>query len=95
MLERDKGKALAGHSTLNRLELSAQAIDARYRKIQVHPDELQEFLIKRGVKAIPGKSAEMPVTARWRHCRRSCRAFASGLATRFGSSCAPRQRLCP
>jgi hypothetical protein len=32
ILERDKGKALAGHSTLNRLELSAQAIDARYCK---------------------------------------------------------------
>jgi hypothetical protein len=30
ILERDKGKALAAHSTLNRLELSAEAIDARY-----------------------------------------------------------------
>ena len=59
ILERDKGKALAGHSTLNRLELSAQAIDARYRKIQVQPDEVQELLIKRGVKAIPRKSAEI------------------------------------
>src|SRR6266403_2229486 len=51
ILERDKGKALAGHSTLNRLELSAQAIDARYCKIQVQPAEVQELLIKRGVKA--------------------------------------------
>src|SRR5271165_5719266 len=33
ILERDKGKALAGASTLNRLELSAQAIDARYQKM--------------------------------------------------------------
>jgi hypothetical protein len=39
--------------------LSAQAIDARYRKIQVQPDEVQELLIKRGVKAIPRKSAEI------------------------------------
>ena len=35
ILERDKGKALAAHSTLNRLELSAQSIDLRYHKIQV------------------------------------------------------------
>jgi len=59
VLERDKGKALAAHSTLNRLELSAQAIDARYRKIQAQPDKIQELLIKRGVKAIPRKSAEI------------------------------------
>jgi hypothetical protein len=39
--------------------LSAQAIDARYRKIQAQPDEVQELLIKRGVKAIPRKSAEI------------------------------------
>jgi hypothetical protein len=31
--ERDKGKALAAHSTLNRLELSAQGIDLRYHKM--------------------------------------------------------------
>src|SRR5260370_2663232 len=59
ILERDKGKALAAHSTLNRLELSAQAIDARYRKIQAQPDKIQELLIKRGVRAIPRKSAEI------------------------------------
>jgi hypothetical protein len=58
-LERDKGKALAGHSTLNRLELSAQAIDARYQKIQAQPDEIEELLIQRGVKAIPRRSAEI------------------------------------
>lgn len=29
---KDKGKALAAHATLNRLELSAQAPDARYKK---------------------------------------------------------------
>ena len=58
-MERDKGKALAAHSTLNRLELGAQAIDARYQKIQPQPDEIQELLIKRGVKEIPRRSAEI------------------------------------
>ena len=59
ILERDKGKALAAHSTLNRLELGAEAIDARYHKIQAQPDNIEELLIKRGVKAIPRKSAEI------------------------------------
>ena len=39
ILERDKGKALAAQCTLNRLELSAEAIDARYHKIQAQPDK--------------------------------------------------------
>jgi hypothetical protein len=38
-VERDKGKALAAHSTLNRLELSAETIDGRYHKIQAQPEE--------------------------------------------------------
>ena len=59
ILERDKGKALAGHSTLNRLELGAEAIDARYHKIQAQPDQIEEWFIKRGVKAIPRRSAEI------------------------------------
>ena len=59
VLERDKGKALAAQCTLNRLELSAEAIDARYHKIQAQPVKIEELLIKRGVKAIPGKSAEI------------------------------------
>ena len=37
VLERDKGKALAAHSTLNRMELSAEALDGRYRKIKPSP----------------------------------------------------------
>jgi hypothetical protein len=41
------------------LELGAQAIDARYQKIQPQPDEIQELLIKRGVKEIPRRSAEI------------------------------------
>jgi hypothetical protein len=59
ILERDKGKALAAQSTLNRLELSAEAIDPRYRKIQAQPDKIESLLIERGVKAIPRKSAEI------------------------------------
>src|SRR6516162_4408103 len=55
----DKGKALAAHSTLNRLELSAQGIDLRYHKIQAQPEQIEALLIKRGVKAIPRKSAEI------------------------------------
>ena len=58
-LKRDKGKALAAHSTLNRLELSAQGIDWRYHKIQVQPEKVEELLIQRGVKAIPRKSVEI------------------------------------
>ena len=59
MLERDQGKALAAHSTLNRLQLSAEGIDLRYHKIQPQPEQIEALLIKRGVKAIPPKSFEM------------------------------------
>jgi DDE family transposase len=59
ILERDKGNALAAQSTLNRLELSAQGIDQRYHKIEAQSEKIQELLIKRGVKAIPRKSAEI------------------------------------
>jgi hypothetical protein len=34
-------------------------IDARYQKIQAQPDEIEELLIQRGVKAIPRRSAEI------------------------------------
>ena len=37
----------------------AEAIDARYHKIQGQPDEIEQLLIQRGVKAIPRKSAEI------------------------------------
>jgi len=45
---RDKGKALAGKSTLNRLELTpvrANA-DSRYKKIVAHLDAMQHFLVQ-------------------------------------------------
>ena len=56
--ESDKGKALAAHSTLNRLELSAQGIDLRYHKIEAQPEQIEALLIERAVKDIPRKTAE-------------------------------------
>ena len=53
--EAEKGKALAAHSTLNRLELGALGGDARYKKIIAKPREIEALLIKEGVKAIPRK----------------------------------------
>lgn len=52
----DKGCPLAGKSTLNRLELGAEATDARYRKIRAHPEKLQALLLERGVAALPKQS---------------------------------------
>ena len=55
----DKGKALAAHSTLNRLELGALGGDTRYKKIIAKPEEIEALLIEEGVKAIPRKSREI------------------------------------
>ena len=55
----DKGKALAAHSTLNRLELGALGRDTRYKKIIAKPQEIETLLIEEGVKAIPRKSREI------------------------------------
>lgn len=45
--EADRGKALAGKSTLNRLELTAVGADAdsRYKKIVAHMGKIEEFLV--------------------------------------------------
>jgi hypothetical protein len=45
---RDRGKALAGKSTLNRLELTPVRADAgsRYKKIVAHLDRMQAFLVE-------------------------------------------------
>lgn len=51
----DKGKPLAGKSTLNRLELGAEELNG-VRKIQAHPGQIEAFLLKKGVQAIPRKS---------------------------------------
>lgn len=54
--EADRGQPLAGKSTLNRLELSAEQTDARYKKIAAHPEQIAALLLERGVQAIPRKS---------------------------------------
>jgi hypothetical protein len=59
LCEGDKGKALAAHSTLNRLELGALGGDARYKKIIAKPQEIEALLVEEGVKAIPRKSREI------------------------------------
>ena len=59
LCEGDKGKALAAHSTLNRLELGALGGDTRYKKIIAKPREIEALLIEEGVKAIPRKSREI------------------------------------
>ena len=59
LCQEDKGKALAAHSTLNRLELGALGRDTRYKKIIAKPQEIETLLIEEGVKAIPRKSREI------------------------------------
>ena len=59
LCEEDRGKALAAHSTLNRLELGALGGDTRYKKIIAKPQEIEALLIEEGVKAIPRKSREI------------------------------------
>ena len=46
LCEGDKGKALAAHSTLNRLELGVLGGDARYKKIIARPQEIEALLIE-------------------------------------------------
>jgi len=45
--ERDRGKALAGKSTLNRVELTPQDADARsrYKKVVLHPEKVDRFFV--------------------------------------------------
>lgn len=57
--QEDKGKALAAHSTLNRLELGALGGDGRYKKIVADAGEIQGLLINEGVKRIPRRSREI------------------------------------
>lgn len=51
--QQDCGKALAGKSTLNRLELASERADARYKKIVANADQIQELLLELGVQALP------------------------------------------
>jgi hypothetical protein len=59
VLERDKGKAFAARSTLNRLELNTEWTDFRYNKIPAQPEKIEALLIRRAVKAIPSKVREI------------------------------------
>jgi hypothetical protein len=55
--EQDRGKALAGKSTLNRLELGAVSDSGgKYRKIKADADSIRDLLLTEGIKAIPRKS---------------------------------------
>lgn len=54
--ETDKGKPLAGKSTLNRLELGAAEKGGKYRKINPDPAAIRDLLLDEGVRAIPRKS---------------------------------------
>lgn len=53
---RDKGKPLAGKSTVNRLELGAKDSGGHYRKIVARADRIESLLLAEGVAAIPRKS---------------------------------------
>jgi hypothetical protein len=59
LCEEDKGTALAGHATLNRLELGALGGDGRYKKIIADAQKIEALLIEEGVKALPRKSREV------------------------------------
>lgn len=51
-----RGKALAGKSTLNRLELAVEVgASRRYKTIEADPAKLEDLLLRLAVKAIPRK----------------------------------------
>ncbi len=56
----DRGKAMAGKSTLNRLELTPGNADSssRYKKIVADPQGLEDFFIKEYVRSLPKDSTE-------------------------------------
>lgn len=55
--QQDLGKALAGKSTLNRLELGAVSQSTgKYRKIKADANAIRDLLLEEGVKAIARKS---------------------------------------
>lgn len=57
--EEDRGKALAAHSTLNRLELTCVKENSRYHKIQPDFEKIEDCLVEKGVKSIPSCSKEV------------------------------------
>ena len=54
--QQDKHKALAGRSTLNRMELSALGGDGRYKKTIPDSTKIEQLLMEEGVRAIPRRS---------------------------------------
>jgi hypothetical protein len=59
--ERDRGKALAGKSTLNRLELTKAAVEEkeRYKKIALDLEAVDRLLVKIFLEAHPTQPAEI------------------------------------
>ncbi len=55
----DEGKPLAGKSPLNRLELSAQDLDTKYKKIRPKVDCLESFFIEFFVDNLPKRTKEV------------------------------------
>ena len=54
----DRGKALAGASTLNRMELSAQKSDG-YHKLPCDPEMMEDLVLQLGVEALPRDSKQI------------------------------------
>jgi hypothetical protein len=57
--EENKGKALAGASTLNRLELGNQDGSPHYRKIKPQVQQLEDLLVKIGVETLDPTTLEV------------------------------------
>ena len=55
-----KGVALAGASTLNRLELSNNKA-TRYHKLRHAPEKIQSCLLERGVRCLPRHASELVI----------------------------------
>lgn len=55
----DKGKPLAGKSTLNRMELSAQDLDLKYKKIHPKTECIESFFIKNFVESLPKRTKKV------------------------------------
>jgi len=54
--ERDRGKALAGKSTLNRLELAVEeGASTRYKTIKANSEKVEDLLLRLAVEALPRK----------------------------------------
>ncbi len=100
--EEDRGKPLAGKSTLNRLELGARETEGHYRKIQADADKIEDLLVDIGVKSIPRKtgSISMQPTTGSTATRKinistvttrviaTCHCTPSAATSRYGPSCA-------